>query len=112
MEKNEAIAYKFIYSLHLHVKTERSVNFYTNEANLSSSHFTRIVKDKTGKTPSEWIADMTIVNAKLLLEQSGMSIKEIAAELNFPEQFTFRKFFKLHVGIPPKEYRLKNRAKE
>ena len=112
MEKNEAIAYKFIYSLHLHVKTERSVSFYANEANLSSSHFTRIVKDKTGKTPSEWIADMTVVNAKLLLEQSGMSIKEIAAELNFPEQFTFRKFFKLHVGVPPKEYRLKNRAKE
>ena len=26
MEKNEAIAYKFIYSLHLHVKTERSVS--------------------------------------------------------------------------------------
>ena len=69
------------------------------------------VKDKTGKTPSEWIADMTIVNAKLLLEQSGMSIKEIAAELNFPEQFTFRKFFKLHVGVPPKEYRLRNRVK-
>lgn len=112
VEKNEAIAYKFIYSLHLHVKTERSVSFYASEANLSSSHFTRIVKDKTGKTPSEWIADMTVVNAKLLLEQSGMSIKEIAEELNFPEQFTFRKFFKLHVGIPPKEYRLKNRAKE
>ena len=111
VEKNEAIAYKFIYSLHLHVKTERSVTFYANEANLSSSHFTRIVKDKTGKTPSEWIADMTIVNAKLLLEQSGMSIKEIAAELNFPEQFTFRKFFKLHVGVPPKEYRLRNRVK-
>lgn len=112
VEKNEAIAYKFIYSLHLHVKTERSVSFYANEANLSSSHFTRIVKDKTGKTPSEWIADMTVVNAKLLLEQSNMSIKEIAAELNFPEQFTFRKFFKLHVGVPPKEYRLRNRAKE
>lgn len=112
VEKNKAIAFKFIYSLHLNVKTERSVSFYADEAHLSQSHFTRIVKEKTGKTPSEWIATMTIVNAKLLLKQTDMSIKSIAAELHFPEQFTFRKFFKLHVGIPPKEYRLKNRHKE
>lgn len=109
VEKNKAIAFKFIYSLHLNVKTIRSVSFYADEANLSLSHFTRIVKEKTGKTPSEWIATMTIVNAKLLLKQTDMSIKEVAAELHFPEQFTFRKFFKLHVGIPPKEYRAQNR---
>lgn len=112
VDKNEAIAFKFIYSLHLNYKEQRNVSFYASELNVSLSHFTRIVKEKTGKTPSEWIADMTIINAKLMLKQSDMSIKEIASELHFPEQFTFRKFFKLHVGIPPKEYRLKNRMKE
>lgn len=111
VEKNKAIAFKFIYSLHLNVKTERSVSYYADEAHLSQSHFTRIVKENTGKTPSEWIAAITIVNAKLLLKQTDMSIKAIAAELHFPEQFTFRKFFKLHVGIPPKEYRVQNRTK-
>lgn len=40
-----------------------------------------------------------------MLDSTSKSIKEIAAELNFPEQYTFRKFFKLHVGVPPKEYR-------
>lgn len=40
-----------------------------------------------------------------MLEQDDKSIKEIAHELNFPEQFTFRKYFKARVGIPPKEYR-------
>ena len=29
----------------------------------------------------------------------------MATELNFPEQFTFRKYFKQHTGIAPKEYR-------
>jgi AraC family transcriptional activator of pobA len=86
-------------------KSERTVNYYANRANLSKGHFSRIIKNRTGKTPSQWIATVTIVNAKLMLEQSGNSIKEIAAELNFPEQFTFRKYFKQHVGVPPKEYR-------
>lgn len=104
--KNEAVVYSFIYSLHMNYKTKRNVTFYATEAKLSTGHFTSIVKQKTGQTPSEWIVAITIVNAKLLLEKSKKSIKEIASELNFPEQFTFRKYFKQYVGIPPKQYRL------
>ncbi len=46
-------------------------------------------------------------NIKQLLLELDKSIKEIASELHFPEQFTFRKFFKQDVGIPPTEYRHK-----
>lgn len=34
-----------------------------------------------------------------------MNIKQIAEQLNFPEQFTFRKYFKQHTGLSPKAYR-------
>ena len=37
-----------------------------------------------------------------------IKIKEVAQELNFPEQFTFRKYFKLYTGVSPKEYKLKH----
>lgn len=105
IEKQEIVVYNFIYSLHANFKTERSVAFYAGEAQLSTGHFTSIVKQKTGQTPSEWIIAITINQAKLLLEKSQKSIKEIAGELNFPEQFTFRKYFKQYVGMPPKQYR-------
>ena len=65
-----------------------------------------VLVGESGPTPSDWIIAITIVQSKLLLEKTRKSIKEIAAELNFPEQFTFRKYFKQHTGIPPKEYRL------
>lgn len=108
IEKRESIVYNFIYSLHQHFKEQRSVSFYANEAHLSVGYFTAVVKEKTGRTPLDWIVEITIAQAKLLLEKSKKSIKEIAAELNFPEQFTFRKYFKQHTGMPPKEYRLKH----
>lgn len=111
VKKDETITFRFIYSLHVHGKTQRHVGFYAREAHLSQGHFTRIIKEKTGKTPAQWIAEMTIIDAKLLLAQSDKSIKEVAAELHFPEQFTFRKFFKTHVGLSPKDYRLRNRQK-
>ncbi len=106
MDKKESIVYNFIYSLHFNFKQQRSVTFYAEEARLSTGYFTAVVREKTGRTPSEWIIDITITQAKLLLEKTKKSIKEIAADLNFPEQFTFRKYFKQHTGIAPKEYRV------
>lgn len=105
VNKNETIAFHFIYSLHTNRQYERRVSFYADEAGLSPNHFTRIIREQTGKTPSEWIASMIIVNAKILLKQKDLNIKAVADKLNFPEQYTFRKFFKLHVGMSPKEYK-------
>jgi AraC-like DNA-binding protein len=31
-------------------------------------------------------------------------VKQVADELGFPEQFTFRKYFKSHTGQSPTEY--------
>lgn len=105
INKQEIIAYRFILALHENYNRERSVSWYASEANLTSGHFTTLIKAATSKTPSEWIATVTTTYAKLLLEQRDKSIKQIAAELNFPEQFTFRKYFKQYAGISPKEYR-------
>lgn len=105
VKANEAKVFQFISSLQRHYKTERSVSFYACESKLSTGYFTRIVKENTNKTPSEWISFITILNAKALLEQSELSIKDIARELNFPEQFTFRKYFKQYTGMPPSKYR-------
>lgn len=103
--KQDIIAYRFILSLHENYNTERRVSWYASQARLSPGHFTTLIKSATGKTPSEWIAAVTTAYAKLLLEQRDKSIKQIAAELNFPEQFTFRKYFKQYTGVSPKEYR-------
>lgn len=105
INKQEVIAYRFILALHENYSHERSVSWYASEANLSPGHFTTLIKAATGRTPSEWIATVTTTYAKLLLEKRDKSIKQIAAELNFPEQFTFRKYFKQHTGTSPKEYR-------
>lgn len=52
----------------------------------------------------EWINMVTINQAKNLLRQPDILVKQVAEELGFPEQFTFRKYFKTHTGISPSEY--------
>lgn len=102
---HELTAYRFILGVHENYKRQRNVAWYAARANLSLGHFSTIIKHTTGKSPSEWIMSITVTYAKFLLEESDKSIKEIAQELNFPEQFTFRKYFKTHTHISPKEYR-------
>lgn len=103
--KLNRIAYQFILSLHENYRTQRSVAWYARQAGFSTGYFSDVVRKVSGISPSRWISAITVTYAKILLEKTDMSIKEIAAELNFPEQFTFRKYFKLHTGVAPKSFR-------
>ncbi len=105
-EKNNTLMIKFIFLLFRNYKYHRNASFYADSLHLSHNHFTRIIKRISCRTPSEWIAIVTINQAKKLLRRNDLSIKEVAEELSFPEQFTFRKYFKHHTGIAPKEFRL------
>ena len=104
-KKQVGVTYGFIQSLQENYTTQREVAWYASQANMSAGHFTSVIKRVTGRTPSKWIEGITINNAKLMLELSDKSIKEIATALNFPEQFTFRKYFKQHAGVSPSVFR-------
>ena len=53
-------------------------------------------------TPS-FLSDQKL-EVKALLKSTNMTIQQISDELNFPSQSFFGKYFKLVVGMSPKEY--------
>lgn len=105
LEKGESVAYQFVYAVTQRFHTLRRVGDYAAMFGLSASRLNHLVKSATGRSPLAWIITITTVCAQDLLRDTDKSIKEIAAELNFPEQFTFRKFFKQHTGVSPTAYR-------
>lgn len=86
-------------------KKERFMDFYAKELGITGKHLGRTIKAQTGFTASEWLDRLVILEAKVLLKSSGMTIQQIAEELNFPSQSFFGKYFKNIVGISPKEFR-------
>lgn len=106
--QRRAIVPQFIFSLNMNFRRERSVQFYASEVHMTSAYFSRLIREYTGHTPSQFIATVTCNAAKSMLRYTPMTIKEIAADLGFPEQFTFRKYFKTHVGLSPTDYRAKH----
>lgn len=103
--KKDVVFQNFMLSLFRFYRKERDVSFYARMQHITPRYFSAIIKEKTGDSALQWIVWMVITEAKQLLEESDLSIKEIADQLNFPTQSFFGKYFKQYVGVSPKEYR-------
>lgn len=104
-KKKDVVFQNFMLSLFRFYRKERDVSFYARMQHITPRYFSAIIKEKTGDSALQWIVRMVITEAKQLLEESDLSIKEIADQLNFPTQSFFGKYFKQYVGVSPKEYR-------
>jgi AraC-like DNA-binding protein len=88
-------------------KTETAfrVQDYASAQNLHPNYLSSVIKSKTGKNITTWIADKTLIEARSLLQNASISIKEITYKLGFTETAHFSNFFKKHEGISPIQYR-------
>ncbi len=84
---------------------ERTVSEFAQKMCITPKYLSTITKEASGKSAMSWIHEYTIDAIVQKLKYSEMSIKEIAAELNFSNISFFGKFVKAHLGMPPKEYR-------
>lgn len=104
---HENIADQFFQLLHAHVFSRRDLSFYAGCLCLSAKHLSRVIKQATGHTPSFWIADFTIKEAKAHLKSSRLTVTQLSDLLNFPNSSFFARYFKRHTGMSPQEYREK-----
>lgn len=108
--QSPSVKAKYIYDQFLRLVTtyhtsERNMAFYADKLCLTPKYLSKLVKNVSGRSAPEWIDSFVILESKNLLKYSDLSIKEIVAKLNFPNQSVFYKFFKSHTGLTPSQYR-------
>jgi AraC-like DNA-binding protein len=81
------------------------VQDYADLQFLHVNYLSNVITNKTGKSISTWIADKTTAEAKALLQDANLNIKEIANRLGFLEAPHFSNHFKKHTSLSPVEYR-------
>ena len=96
---------RFIQLASQYCKKERKVCFYASKLCVTSKYLSTVIKEVSGKTPSNWIDEILITEAIFLLKFSNATIQEIAFQMNFPNPSFFGKFFKRYTGFSPKYYR-------
>jgi AraC-like DNA-binding protein len=83
----------------------RSASDFAGQLNVHVNHLNRAVKETTGKTTSQIIAERILQESKILLKHSSWNVSEIAYALGFSEVTHFNNFFKKHVKLNPSKFR-------
>ena len=71
-------------------------------------YFSHKFKAETGVSVTDFIKQVKLEKAKLLLSATDMSIQEISDELTFGSRSHFSSSFSKFTGMSPSEYRMKN----
>lgn len=104
----ESIAYML-----RHLDEPMQVATLAARANISPSHFFALFKRQIGCAPIDYFIRLRMQQACRLLDETGLSVKEVAATLGYDDPFYFSRIFKSVNEVAPSEYRLlKNGAKE
>jgi AraC family transcriptional activator of pobA len=104
-DHKEELLWRFLALLSKHVKSERSLQFYANRLFVTPKYLTQTIKKLSGKTAGEYIDELVIVEAKILLRDPSLTIAQVADLLYFSDQFFFSKFFKRYTGTTPSDFR-------
>ena len=105
LTRSDEIQKKFLGLVMKHYTSNRQTSFYASHLSISPQHLCMIVKQKTGRSVSDIIADMVIMDAKSQLKSTDLTIQEISYSLNFPNVSFFGKYFKRYVGASPQKFR-------
>lgn len=88
-----------------HLDEDISIEKVAGELNVSYAWFRKAFKAYSGIAPHQYLLQLKIEKAKLLLADTPLQIKEIALQLNFRSTFYFSRLFKEKTGSSPAEFR-------
>jgi len=72
--------------------------------NLSRNYFSRIFHQQTGQSPQEYLVSYRLKKAVELISQYGLSQKEAAAQVGYPDVAAFSRMFRRKYGTSPGIY--------
>ena len=103
--EHNSVGNSFLDLLFCGKQIKRNVTEYAQMLNVSPNHLNKMVRRLTSKSPSQWIEEAIIKEAKMLLRNTENAVGEIAASLGIMDQSYFARRFKRHEGITPSQYR-------
>ncbi len=91
-----------------HYNENISMDDVAKYVSISYHYFSKMFKQQTGKSFTDYLTDLRIEKSIEMLEKTQKSIKDISLELGYNDSNYFCKIFKKITGLTPTEYRLEN----
>ena len=74
---------------------------------LSVSQLTRLFREETGSTPGQYLHQLRMERARILVERSSLSIDEIMTQVGIADRGHFARDFRRAHGCSPRALRLR-----
>ena len=89
-----------------HIKEDLSVDVICKNMGISQATLNRIFRQYANDSYKGYLTTIRIKEALIIMKNvPGISIKELAYEVGFNDQFYFSKVFKSIMGVNPSEYK-------
>ena len=86
-------------------RKEHELQFYADSLHISQTYLSRVIRQISGKTVNNYIAEALYTDARRLLVFTDLPGKELAEQLGFSDQSSFGKFFKKKSETSPANFR-------
>ena len=71
---------------------------------VTPTYISKIFKEETGDTPINYLINVRMSQAKRLLKNTDLSIKQVSTEVGYEDSLYFSKLFKKNIGLSPSHY--------
>ena len=88
-----------------HYKTKHTASDYSDLLNISIKALAKITKTHFNKTLTNIISERIVIEAKRELYLTSKTVKEIAYELGYDDEYYFSRFFKANADVSPQLFR-------
>lgn len=103
--RQQQILDSFMQLLDEYGKSQRNLAFYAGRLCITPKYLSKVVREVSGRSAREWICSRVLLEAKVMLKESRLSVQQISDALNFPNQSFFGAFFRRGTGMSPGRYR-------
>lgn len=101
----ETLYKEFITLLSVTPIRPREVEWYAEKLKITPKYLSKICRNNSGRSASEWIREYAMIDIKSHLRNSSLSIKEVANRLGYSSLGFFGKTVRRWFGVTPSELR-------
>ena len=105
MSRSERLLFDFMELLYKEYRNHRRVSYYARRLSVTPRHLSTVIRQTSGRSASRWIEEYITLEARALLREGTMTVKQIAYELHFNDPSLFSKYFSRVTGLSPEAYR-------
>jgi len=103
--KYKDIIYKAISYLNKNYMNKITLEDTAQYVGFSASYFSKVFKNETGQTFSQYLNELRVTKSKALLLSLDIPLSQVSQLSGFEDQSYFSKIFRKFTGVTPKKYR-------